>query len=180
MAVIIPDTRIGYKDMKGDVIQRPTYFATGEFWSKGKATAPTQVWFGAKSRFFYLLPVSVARIPHALHDEFTETVEPYARKMFPDWYKEQEEKSVKTALKRRDGDIAPIDSQNVVKSDNRNVSPIYTTPDTSDSGLLDEPKPNDITELLQQAIHTMTPEELQIILTQALATKKEEDTSINE
>lgn len=86
--IIIDDVRIGYKDKDGTVIQRPTHFATGSFWSVGALGTSTIVWFGAGSRFFYGLPVSYGKISDAIRSELETIANEYAPQLFPDLFPE--------------------------------------------------------------------------------------------
>ena len=65
----LKDGRIGMRDESGKIVIYPTHFATGGIWNRKNYPTPTTTWFGENRRYFYVLPINVARITEDLREE---------------------------------------------------------------------------------------------------------------
>lgn len=53
----INDPRIGIRGENGRILQRPSRYATGDYWNMSIHSSPTTVYFGENNKFYYILPI---------------------------------------------------------------------------------------------------------------------------
>lgn len=71
----INDSRIGIRSTaNGRIVQYPSRYADGGHWNRSNNPAPTTVFFGPGSCFFYTLPVGKARLDTLTRQELERVV----------------------------------------------------------------------------------------------------------